>query len=340
MLIYVLTGAIKLLVVFVLLLLYALFMLWFERKALGFIQIRIGPKLVSSGLEGLLQPIADMLKTLWKEDIVPHRADKLVFWLAPVIGAMFPFAAAMAMPFGPPLKIGGSYFYLSVVHVNVGILYILAALGLTSYGVLSAGIASGGNKYSLISAQREVAQMVSYEVVMALALLNPILMAQSLDLYDIVAMQAHHLWFVFYQPVAFVVFLICMFATAAIVPFDLPEAEQELVAGFNTEYSAMKMGMFPFGQFVTILVMSSLMVIFFLGGWTGPIWNGHPWILGFIWYWIKVFFFVFLFIWSWGTFPRYRYDQLMNICWKILLPISVLNILWTGFALIIHIPMI
>ncbi len=337
---HVLTGVIKFIVAFAVLGIYALVMLWFERKALGFFQIRIGPKLVSSGLEGLLQPVADMLKSLWKEDIVPHRADKLVFWVAPVIGGMFPFAAALAMPFGPPIKIGGSYFYLSIVHVNVGIIYILAALGLTSYGILSAGIAAGGNKYSLIGAQREVAQMVSYEVVMALALLNPILMARSLDLYEIVAAQSHHLWFVFYQPVAFVVFLICMFATAAIVPFDLPEAEQELVAGYNTEYSAMKMAMFPFGQFITVLVMSSLMVIFFLGGWTGPYWDGHPWILGFIWYWVKVLFFVFLFIWSWGTFPRYRYDQLMNMCWKILLPISVLNVLWTGFALIVHLPMI
>ena len=328
----VLIALIKLILVVVVLSVYVMYATWYERKVIGHMQQRIGPKRV--GPYGLLQPIADTLKSFWKEDVIPERVDKPLFWLAPAIAATLPFAAAIAVPFGPPIHLSsGNVFYLRVFHSSVDILYILAMLGLASFGVLTAGVASGGSKYSFLGSQREAAQVVSYEAILALALLNPILMAHSLNLDKIVEAQ-RHLWFVFYQPVAFVSFVIAMIAATARVPFDLPEAEPELVAGHLTEFSGLKMGMFFFGQYVTIFVVSALASIVFLGGWTGPI------LPGFVWYWIKVLAFIFMFTWFWGTFPRYRYDQLMNIAWKILLPLMVLNILWTGFALAVGLPVL
>jgi NADH-quinone oxidoreductase subunit H len=330
----VIIGVVKLLVLVAVLSVYVMYATWYERKVIGHMQQRIGPKRV--GPYGLLQPLADTIKSFFKEDIIPTRADKPLFWLAPILAPTFPFAAAAAIPFFPPIELSnGTTFYFSVFHSNVDLLYILAMMGLSSFGVMLAGIASGGNKYSFLGAQREIAQVVSYEIILALALLNPILMVQSLNLTDFVTFQQQHLWLVFYQPFAFVAFVIAMVASASRVPFDLPEAENELVAGFNTEFSGLKMAMFFFGQYVTIFVVSALAAIIFLGGWSGP-----AILPGFIWYWLKVVLFIFMFTWFWGTFPRYRYDQLMDIAWKKLLPLLVLNILWTGFALIVHMPII
>ncbi len=328
----VLIALVKFVVMFAILGIYGMYVVWYERKVLGHIQQRRGPKRV--GWHGLLQPIADTIKTLFKEDVIPNRVDKALFWVSPVIATALPFAAAIAIPFGPPIHLSnGHLFHLRVFHSNVDILYILAMLGLASFGVLTAGVASGGSKYSFLGSQREAAQVVSYEAILALALLNPILMAHSLNLDKIVEAQ-RHLWFVFYQPVAFVAFVIAMIAATARVPFDLPEAEPELVAGHLTEFSGFRMGVFFFGQYISIFVVSALAAIVFLGGWSGPI------LPGFVWYWIKVFAFIFMFTWFWGTFPRYRYDQLMNIAWKTLLPLMVLNILWTGFALAVGLPVL
>ncbi len=327
----VLIALVKFVVMFAILGIYGMYVVWYERKVLGHIQQRIGPKRV--GWHGLLQPIADTIKTVFKEDVIPERVDKVLFWVSPIIATALPFAAAIAIPFGPPIHLSsGKVLYLSVFHSQVDILYILAILGLASFGVLTAGIASGGNKYSYMASQREAAQIVSYEAILALALLNPILMAHSLNLNEIVQAQSGHLWFVFYQPFAFVAFVIAMIAATARVPFDLPEAEPELVAGHLTEFSGLRMGVFFFGQYITIFIVSALAAIVFLGGWSGPI------LPGFIWYWIKVLALIFMFTWFWGTFPRYRYDQLMDIAWKKLLPLMVLNILWTGFALAIGLP--
>ncbi len=330
-------GIVKFIVLLILISLYVLFMTWFDRKVIARMQNRIGPKLI--GFHGLWQPIADTIKSFWKEDVIPMGAYRVMFWLAPVIFITAVFATAFVIPFAPPIKTSHGLFHFSVVHVDVAVLFVFAFLGLTSFGVLYAGIASGGSKYPYIGAQREGAQMISYEIVLALSLLNPILMSHSLSFEKIVEAQTHHLWFVFYQPVAFITYLIAMFAVAAKVPFDLPEAESEICCGYFVEYSGMKMGLFPFGQYIAVLVLSAIMVIMFLGGWTGPFWKGC-FFVGLIWYWIKIAFFIFLFTWAWATFPRYRYDQLMDISWKILLPIAVLNIFWTGFALAIGLPII
>ncbi len=329
-------GLIKFIVVLLLISLYVLFMTWFDRKVLARMQNRVGPKLI--GFHGLWQPLADGVKSIWKEDVMPGKAYKFMFWLAPVITITTAFAISFVIPFAPPVKTAsGVVFHFSVVNLNVAILFVFAFLGLSSYGVLYAGISSGGSKYPFLGAQREGAQMISYEIVLALSLLNPILMSQSLNFETIVAAQTHHLWYAFYQPVAFVTYLIAMFAVAGKVPFDMPEAESEICCGYFVEYSGLKMGLYPFAQYVVVLVLSAIMVLMFLGGWNGPFWDGG-FVAGFIWYWIKVAFFIFLFTWIWGTLPRYRYDQLMDIGWKILLPITVLNIFWTGFALTIGLP--
>ncbi len=328
-------GIVKFIVLLVIVSVYVLFMTWFDRKVIARIQNRVGPKLI--GFHGLWQPLADTIKSFWKEDTIPRGSYRFMFWLAPIIFTTAAFAISFVIPFAPPIKITGGVLHFSVVNINVAVLFVFAFLGLASFGVLYAGIASGGSKYPYIGAQREGAQMVSYEIILALTLLNPILMSQSLNFETIVAAQTHHLWYVFYQPVAFVCYLIAMFAVVGKVPFDLPEAESEICCGYFVEYSGMKMGLFPYAQYVVLLVMSAIMVLMFFGGWTGPFWSGG-FFLGLVWYWIKVAFFVFTFTWAWGTLPRYRYDQLMDIGWKILLPISVLNIFWTGFALSAHLP--
>ncbi len=320
---------IKSLLFFVMITFFVLAATWYERKVIGHMQQRIGPKRV--GWYGLMQPIADMIKAFFKEDSIPRGADKLLFWAAPIIGALFAFMAVLAIPLGPPITIFGVTITLDAIHLPSGILYIIAMLSLVSFGTIFAGL-STTNKYSIIGAEREVAQVISYELIMISALLNPIIMAETLNITKIVEAQSH-LWFIFYQPVAFIIFLISMFAVASRVPFDLPEAENELVAGHMTEFTGMKYALFFFAQYIIIFLVSMIAALFFLGGWLGP-----SFLPPFMWLFIKWAIFVFLFTWSWATFPRYRYDQLMNISWKILLPIAIINILWTGFAVQIGLP--
>ncbi len=320
---------VKFLLLFVVITVFVLVATWYERKVIGHMQQRIGPKRV--GWHGLLQPVADMIKAFFKEDSIPRGADKLFFWTAPIIGTVFAMMAAAAIPFGPPLVLFGKVITLDVVHLSSGVLYMLAMLSLVSFGAIFAGL-STKSKYPIISAQREVAQVISYELILSAALLNSVIMAGSLDLTKIVEAQSH-LWFIFYQPVAFVCFLISMFAISGRVPFDLPEAENELVAGFMTEFTGMKFSLFYFAQYTVIFTVSMLAVILFFGGWLGP-----SFLPPVVWLFIKWAFFIFLYTWSWATFPRYRYDQLMKISWKILLPIVIVNILWTGFALQFGLP--
>jgi NADH-quinone oxidoreductase subunit H len=286
-------------------------LIWVERRMLGIWQDRWGPNRV--GPLGLFQVLADMIKLFFKEDWIPPFADKPVFVLAPAIIMITVLMTFAVIPFGPQI---------SVVNLNVGLLFFLGMSSLGAYSVALAGWSSN-NKYALIGGLRSVAQMLSYEVFMGLSLMGVVLLAGSFDLGDIVRAQ-QHLWFCVPQVVGLVIFLIAGFAETHRLPFDLPEAEAELVAGYHTEYSGMKFGMFFVGEYLGITLISALITTLFFGGWLGPVLPGPVWFLA------KTFFFILGFILVRATLPRPRYDQLMAFGWKVLLPLSLLNLLATG----------
>lgn len=290
-----------------------------ERKVIGFMQLRVGPNQVG-GRYGLLQTVADVLKLLLKEDIIPSKADKRLFVLAPVIAFVPAFAILAAIPFTDTV-----YF----TNMNVGLLYILALTSVSTLGILTGGWASN-NKYSLLGAMRSAAQMVSYEVPLLMSVVGVILFTGSLNLINIVEAQSS-VWFIVLQPLGFVIFLIAAVAELSRVPFDLPEAESELVAGYNTEYSGFRFAIFMLAEYVYLFGISSLMVVLFLGGWLPPL----QWVPGLdflalipaaIWFAIKFSCVVFFMIWLRATFPRVRADQLMEFGWKVLLPLALLNV--------------
>jgi len=296
-----------------------------ERKLLGRLQLRLGPN--RAGWHGALQPIADVVKMLTKEDIRPRGADLFLYLYAPAITALTAFMIAAVVPFGPALTIFGHRFELMVVDLNVGVLYALAFSSIGVYGVTMGGWASN-SKYSLLGAVRAAAQMISYELPLALSLVPVVMLAGSFRLHDIVAAQAG-LPFVIVQPVAFAIFLIAAFAEAKRIPFDLPEAENELMAGYHTEYSGMRFGLYFLGEYVNLIVLGSLVTIFFLGGWHGP------WLPPLVWFVVKMAALVFLMIWSRGTLPRLRWDQLMGLCWKVLTPLALVNIVVTAGIMVL-----
>jgi len=300
------------------------YLTYFERKVAGHIQARTGPNRV--GPWGLFQPFADILKLFFKEEFIPDGANKVIFHVAPVLAVAPALTSFAVVPIGP------DFF---VTDVNVGLLVFLAMSSLGVYALTLAGWSSN-NKYALLGGLRSAAQMVSYELALGLSTIGVILLAGSLSLTEIVEAQrgsfqygplALPRWFVFTQPVAFVVFLISAFAETNRAPFDLPEGESELVGGFHTEYSSMKWAMFFLGEYMNVLTISAITVTLFLGGWNGP-WL--PDSLKFLWFLGKVLLLVFLFMWVRWTFPRLRYDQLMSFGWKVLLPIALLNVLATG----------
>lgn len=286
-------------------------LIWLERRMLGIWQDRWGPNRV--GPFGLLQVLADAIKLLTKEDWIPPFADKPVFVLAPAIVMVTVLMTFAVIPFGPQIW---------VADLNIGLLFFLAMSSLGAYSVALAGWASN-NKYSLIGGLRSVAQMLSYEVFMGLSLMGVVLLAGSFSLNDIVKAQ-QHLWFCIPQFFGLIIFLIAGFAETHRLPFDLPEAEAELVAGYHTEYSSMKFGMFFVGEYLGITLVSALITTLFFGGWLGPVLPPPVWFL------VKTLFFIFGFILARAAFPRPRYDQLMAFGWKILLPLSLLNLLATG----------
>jgi NADH-quinone oxidoreductase subunit H len=288
---------------------------WIERRLLGFWQDRYGPNRV--GAFGTLQVVADMIKILFKQDWVPPFADRAVFVLAPAI-----VMAALAMAFAViPIAPG-----IGVVDLNIGLLFFLAFTSLAVYGIVLAGWASN-NKYSLLGGLRSAAQMLSYEVFMGLSLLGIVLLAGSFNLRDIVQAQ-RGLWYIGPQFLGFVIFLIAGIAETHRLPFDLPEAESELVAGFHTEYSGMKFGIFFIGEYIGILLISAMIVTLFLGGWLGPV------LPPVVWFLLKLGFFVGFFILLRASLPRPRYDQLMAYGWKVMLPLSLLNIVVTGAVML------
>jgi NADH-quinone oxidoreductase subunit H len=325
MLIYFLISLVKVLVVFTVALLIVAYMTLMERKVLGHMQVRFGPNRV--GPLGLLQPVADGIKLFFKEDIIIPHANRVIYILAPaaiVVTALLSFAV---IPFGDAISIRGHSIDLVVADVNVGLLYLFAVSSLGVYGVAMGGWASN-NKYSLLGSIRSSAEMISYELPLGLSIIGVLMIAGSLSLTKIVEAQSS-VWFILYQPLGFIIYLTSAVAECSRTPFDLVECENELVAGYQTEYSSMKFGMYYLAEYAHILVVSSLAVTLFLGGWQGPF------LPPVIWFLIKVFIFIFFFIWIRATFPRFRYDQLMKFGWKVLFPLSLANILITAVGLVL-----
>ena len=295
---------------------------WIERKIAGHIQQRLGPMRV--GWHGLLQPLADGIKLLTKEDHIPTNADRFLFTLAPIIALVPPFAVFVVIPFGDSVTIFGTEITLYLADMNVALLFVLGVAGIEVMGVILAGWASN-SKYAVLGSLRTCAQMISYEIPMGFSVIGVVMLAQSMSLVDIVEAQAG-LWNVVYQPLGFFVFFVAAIAEAQRIPFDLPEAEGDLGAGYHTEYSGMRFSFFMISEYLIVVLMSALIVILFFGGWHGAL------ILlpGPVWFLLKVSFFIWVFMWLRFTFPRYRYDQLMTIGWKVLLPLSLANILISG----------
>ena len=322
-LIFLVLATIKIGVVIGVLLLIIAYLIWVERKVMAHMQVRLGPMRV--GWHGLLQPIADGLKLIFKEDIIPAHASKVVFVLAPVISTVPALMAIAVIPFGDTISIFGRSIDMVITDVNIGILFILAVTSVGIYGVILGGWSSN-NKYSLLGALRSSAQMISYELSLGLSLIGVIMISQSLSLVDIVNSQAKY-WFVILQPLGFLIYAISAIAETNRCPFDLPEAETELVAGFHTEYSSMKFALFFMAEYANIITVSAVAVTFFFGGWRGPF------LPPVVWFLIKMALCIFFFIWLRSTYPRFRYDQLMKFGWKILLPVALVNILITGLVM-------
>jgi NADH-quinone oxidoreductase subunit H len=315
----------KLAVVLLVLLLLAAYLVWLERKFLARLQIRYGPN--RAGKFGLLQPIADTIKMLTKEDIVPAAADRPVFLLAPAVVATTALMMFAVVPFGSSVTLFGKKVPLVISDLNVGLLYIFALSSLGVYGVAMGGWASN-SKYSLLGGIRGAAQMISYELALGLSLIPIVMLAGSFSIVEIVRAQENYP-FILVQPFAFVIFMISAMAESKRIPFDLPEAENELGAGYHTEYSGMRFGLFFLGEYVHLQVLGALVAVLFLGGWRGPILPAPVWLL------IKIVFMALVMVWVRGTLPRLRYDQLMALGWKILIPAALFNIMVTGAILLI-----
>jgi len=307
------------------LLFLAAYLVWAERKLLARLQIRLGPN--RAGKFGLLQPIADSIKMLTKEDIVPAEADRMIFLFAPVVVATTALLMFAIVPFGDTVTLWGRKVPLVISDINVGLLYIFALSSVGVYGVALGGWASN-SKFALLGGIRGAAQMISYELALGLSLVPIVMLAHSFSLVEIVNAQTRYP-FILVQPVAFMIFFISAMAESKRIPFDLPEAENELGAGFHTEYSGMRFGLFFIGEYVHIQVLGALVAVFFLGGWRGPFLPPPVWLL------VKIISVALLMIWIRGTLPRLRYDQLMAMCWKVLIPAALINILITGAVVLL-----
>jgi NADH-quinone oxidoreductase subunit H len=311
------------------------YMVLLERKVIAWVQSRLGPMRV--GPYGVLQPIADAVKLMIKEDITPTRADKWVFTVAPIIALVPALVVFAVIPFGPEANLFGKSIPLYIADVNVGLLYIVSVASIGVYGLILAGYASN-SKYPLLASLRASAQLISYEVAVTMTLVSLILMAGTLSMVGIIEAQREAgLWFFFVQPVAFVIFFIGGLAETNRAPFDLPEAEQELTGGFHTEYSGMRFALFFLAEYANMIVVSSVATTLFFGGWLRPFPNVGAlwfldWIPGWIWFLLKTFVILYLFLWIRATLPRYRYDQLMRLGWKVLIPLAIANVIVTAAA--------
>ncbi len=311
------------------------YMVLLERKVIAWVQVRLGPMRV--GPYGVLQPIADAIKLILKEDITPARADKWVFTAAPIIVMVPALITFAVIPFGPTAHLFGKDVTLYITDVNVGLLYIVSVASIGVYGIILGGWASN-SKFPLLASLRASAQLISYEVAVPMTLVSMIMTAGTLSMVKIVESQYNsHLWFIFVQPVAFVLFFIGGLAETNRAPFDMAEAEQELTGGFHTEYSGMRFALFFLAEYANMIVVSSVATTLFLGGWLRPFPNVQAlWFLEYIpswmWFLLKTFVFLYIFLWVRATLPRYRYDQLMRLGWKVLIPIAIANVVVTGIV--------
>lgn len=344
---------VTILVVFVITLLIAMYSTWGERKVAGFMQDRMGPNRAGPG--GLLQPLADAGKMFFKEDFIPALASKGLFIAGPSLAMLTALLASAVIPFGSTIRFQGVEVPLQGVESNIGILYVFGVVALGVYGIMVGGWASN-NKFSLLGAIRAASQNISYEVAMGLSLIAILMMSGSLSLGEIVAQQHGGNWNIFYQPLGFIIFITCSFAECNRVPFDLPECETELVGGYHTEYGSMKLGFYLFAEYINMFVSSAIISVLFFGGYNYP---GMDWVyakltssfgtqlghniatlIGSAVFLGKALFFIFFYMWVRWTLPRFRYDQLMNLGWKKLIPLAVLNIMITAMGVLFIKPLI
>ncbi len=336
---FILEKLILVVIVFVITLVIAMYSTLAERKIAGFMQDRHGPD--RAGIFGLLQPLCDGGKFFFKEEIIPAYAHKTLFVLGPVIAIITACITSAVIPWGQELTIGDRTVSLQVADVNIGVLYIFGVIALGVYGIMLGGWASN-NKFALMGAIRAASQSISYEIGMGLSLIALLMVTGTLSVGEIVAQQSGFVnWNIWVQPLGFLVFITCAFAECNRVPFDLPECETELVGGYHTEYSSMKLGLYMFSEYINMFVSSALMASLYFGGYNFPFMYdlglSSNWItiIGVIVFFLKIFGFIFFFMWIRWTLPRFRYDQLMNLGWKVLIPLAIANIVLTGVFSII-----
>lgn len=336
--IFLLDKTIIIVIVFAITLVVAMYSTYAERKVSAFLQDRIGPN--RAGIFGILQPLADGVKMFMKEEIIPTSSNKALFIIGPSISMFTACMTSAVIPWGSYLEIGTRQVIMQATDINIGVLYVFAVVSAGVYGIMIGGWASN-NKYSLMGALRASSQMISYELAMGLSIIALIMITGTLSLREIVEQQATGGWNVLYQPLGFLLFFICALAECNRTPFDLPESEAELVGGYHTEYSSMKLGLYLFAEYVNMFISSAIMSALFFGGYNLPFTEllsevfSHNTIalLGTISFMLKIFIFIFIFMWIRWTLPRFRYDQLMHLGWKVLIPLALINIVATGAVL-------
>jgi len=322
-----------LIIILLVTLVVAMYSTYCERKVAAFMQDRRGPN--RAGPFGLLQPLADGVKMFMKEEIMPLSANKKLFILGPSIAMTTAMLTGVVIPWGGTLIIGGLKFPMQIADLNIGILYVFAMVSIGVYGIMLGGWASN-NKYALLGSIRAASQMISYEIAMGMSIIALILTTGTLSLHEIVEQQYGMHWNIFYQPLGFLIFLICAFAETNRAPFDLPECETELIGGYHTEYSSMKLGFYLFAEYINMFISSAVIATLYFGGYNMPFIDqfglsmNTVTLLGTFFFFMKIFFMIFLFMWIRWTLPRFRYDQLMNLGWKGLMPLAIFNILATG----------
>lgn len=337
---FIIEKSVFIVAIFAVTMIMAMYSTWAERKVAAYLQDRVGPN--RAGWGGLLQPLADGMKLFAKEEFFPNTPNRFLFIVGPAIAMSTALMTSAVMPWGDKLEIFGRTVILQATDIDVALLYVFGIISVGVYGIMIGGWASN-NKFSLMSSVRAASQMVSYEIAMGLSIIALLMMTGTLSLKEIAAQQAGMNWNVFYQPVGFLIFLICAFAETNRTPFDLAECESELIGGYHTEYSSMKMGFYLFAEYANMFISSAILAVLYFGAYNYP---GMQWmvdnvgvnaanILGIVVLFIKICFFIFFYMWVRWTIPRFRYDQLMHLGWKILIPLAIVNIMVTGICILV-----